>query len=88
MSKAIELPDRVYRDLERAARERGITPADWIAASLPGRCASGEEHSLALLLEGLIGAIDSTGEPRRGGTPSAFGDMVARKLERQGLRRP
>jgi hypothetical protein len=74
--------------LERTAQEQGLTPADWIAASLPGRSAAGEEHSLALLLEGLIGAIDSSGEPRRGGTPTAFGDMVAKKLERQGLRRP
>ena len=42
----IELPDELYQDLERVARERGLTPADWIAAALPGGSGSIEERPL------------------------------------------
>ena len=36
MSRMLELPDRVYDALIEAAQEAGDTPADWIAARLPG----------------------------------------------------
>jgi hypothetical protein len=84
----IELPDELYKDLERAARERGLSPADWIAAALPGGSGSIEERPLSELLQGLIAAVDSTTEPRIGNGRTAFGELIARKLERQGLRRP
>jgi predicted DNA-binding ribbon-helix-helix protein len=44
MSKTIELPDELYRDLEKVARERGLTLADWIAGTLPGHSGSMEEQ--------------------------------------------
>ena len=86
MSRAVELPDELYRDLERAARERGLTPADWIATTLPGGAGSAAEHPLPELLQGLIGAVDSTEDPRNGQTRTPFGELIARKLEGQGLR--
>jgi hypothetical protein len=86
MSRTVELPDDLYRDLERVARERGLTPADWIATTLPGGAGSAAEHPLAELLQGLIGAVDSTEEPRSGQSRTSFGELIARKLEGQGLR--
>jgi hypothetical protein len=64
MSKTIELPDEVFKDLQKVARERGLSPADWIAATLPGGSGSIEERSLSELLQGLIAAIDSTKGPQ------------------------
>ena len=88
MSRIVELPDEVYNDLEKVARERGISPADWIAATLPGGSGVIDERPLAELLHGLIGAVDSTKGPRSGNARTPFGELIARKLERQGLRRP
>lgn len=87
MSRTIELPDELYQDLERVARERGLTPADWIAASLPRGSGSIEERPLPELLQGLIAAVDSTTEPRSGDARTPFGELIARKFEKQGLRR-
>jgi hypothetical protein len=87
MSKTIELPDDLYRDLSQVARERGISPADWIAAALPKRTDSLEERPLSELLHGFIGVVDSTEEPRIGHARTPFGERIAEKLERQGLRR-
>jgi hypothetical protein len=83
----IELPDELYQDLERVARERGLSPADWIASALPGGSGSIEERPLSELLQGLIAAVDSTHEPRSGHARTPFGELIARKFERQGLRR-
>jgi hypothetical protein len=87
MSRTIELPDELYRDLEKVARERGLTPADWIASTLPGGSGSIDQESLSELLHGLIGVVDSTNEPRSGQSRTPFGELIARKFERQGLRR-
>ena len=86
MSRTVELPDELYRDLERAARERGLTPADWIATTLPGGADSVAEHPLSELLQGLIGAVYSTEDPRSDQTRTPFGELIARKLEGQGIR--
>ena len=66
MSRIIELPDELYRDLERVARERGLTPVDWIATTLPGGSSVIGQQPLSELLHGLIGAVDSTKERRSG----------------------
>jgi len=87
MSRTIELPDELYRELERAARERGLTPADWIATTLPGLSGSINQPPLSELLHGLIGAVDSTKEPRCGRSRTPFGELIAQKFEKQGLRR-
>jgi hypothetical protein len=88
MSRSLELPDELYRDLETAARERGLTPADWIATTLQSRSGSLDEHPLTELLPGLIGAVDSTTEPRSGNRSTAFSELIATKFERQAFRRP
>lgn len=36
MNRTLELPEPVYESLMEAARNNGVTPADWIAAKLPG----------------------------------------------------
>jgi hypothetical protein len=86
MSRTVELPDELYRDLERVARERGLTPADWIATTLPSGAGSTAEQPLSELLQGLVGAVDSTEEPRSGQVRTPFGELIARKFEGQGLR--
>ena len=87
MSRIIELPDELYRDLERVARERGLTPADWIATTLPGGSGATDQQPLSELLQGLIGAVENTNERRGGQDRTPFGELIARKFERQGLRR-
>ena len=87
MSRTLELPDELYRDLERVARERGLTPADWIASTLPGGSGSIDQEPLSDLLQGLIGVVDSTNEPRSDRARTSYGERIARKFERQGLRR-
>jgi hypothetical protein len=59
MSRTLELPDEVYRELETVARDRGLTPADWVAAALPRESGPIDQAPLSRLLDGLIGAIDS-----------------------------
>jgi hypothetical protein len=88
MSRTIELPDDVYKDLEKVARERGLSPADWIAATLPVASGLIEERPLSELLQGLIGAVDSSKGPQSGNARTPFGELIARKFERQGLHRP
>jgi len=87
MSRTLELPDELYRDLERVARERGLTPADWIASTLPGGSGSIDQEPLSDLLQGLIGIVDSATEPRSDRARTSYGERIARKFERQGLRR-
>lgn len=85
MSGTIELPDQLYSDLERVARESGLTPADWIAVTLPEGGGAVEQQPLSELLQGLIGAVDSTTERRSGTARTPFGELIARKFERQGM---
>jgi hypothetical protein len=87
MSRVVELPDELYRDLEHVAREHGLTPADWIAATLARRPDAMKRQSLSELLQGLIGTVDSTRERRGGSARTAYSELIARKLEGQGLRR-
>jgi len=86
MSRIVELPDELYRDLERVARERGLTPADWTATALPSRSGAVDQQPLSELLQGLLGAADSTKERRSSQARTPFGELIARKFKRQGLR--
>ena len=70
MSRLVELPDDLYADLEQLPT--GPEPA---VSTL-----------LAESLEGLLGTIDSSAEPRSGRDRSPFGDLKAARLEKQGLR--
>jgi len=82
----ILLPQHAYETLVKVAKEQGMTPADWIVSQLP--IGDGEEPSLQEKLTGLIGAIDSQKEPHHQFSKTAFGDGIAAKLAKQGLRRP
>jgi len=87
MSRSIELPDEIYQDLERVAQQRGLSVAEWITANLPP-LGPKEKRPLSQALQWLLGVVDSTKEPRNGYTRTPFSDLIARKLEGQGLRRP
>ncbi len=80
----IFLPENVYTHLLAVAEMQGMTPADWIAAQLPPDAP--QENSLSL--SGLIGAINSQVEPSPSYEETAFGEAIASKLARQGIRRP
>ena len=58
MGRIMELPDERHRDLERVARERGFTPAGWIATTLSSEPDAAAEQPLPDLLRELIGAVD------------------------------
>jgi hypothetical protein len=47
MSRTVELSDAVYAALEQAAGADGTTPADWIAAHIPGTSSFPEETASA-----------------------------------------
>jgi hypothetical protein len=87
VSRSIELPDGLYQDLEREAQQRGLSVADWIGAHVPSSSPAAG-RPLLNLLDGLLGAVDSTQEPRHGTARTPLSDIVARKFEKQGLRRP
>ena len=87
-NRTIELPENVYEGLEKAARERGMTTADWIASILPIDRDAPEQQRLHRVLNDLVGSIDSSEEPRCGNPPTPFSGLVSEKLEKQGLRRP
>jgi predicted CopG family antitoxin len=88
MARTIELPEDVYENLEKAARERGMTASDWIASVVPGDQDSSNQRSLHEVLQSLVGAIDSSEEPTTGYAPTAISELVLEKLQKQGLRRP
>ena len=81
----ILLPKDVYDALLKVAQEKGMTPVDWITSKLPA--STPEEQPLSKLLTGLVGAINSQEEPRHRFQSTPFGDKIADKLAKQGLRR-
>src|ERR1022692_4485952 len=86
VNRTIELPENVYQGLETAARERGMTAADWIASILPNDQDASEQQRLHRALNDLVGAIESSEEPHRGNPPTPFSGLVSEKMEKQGLR--
>ena len=82
----ISLPENVYSHLLAVAETQGITPADWIASQLPPDAQ--QQNPLTSSLSGLIGAINSQVEPSPSYENTVFGEAVASKLAKQGIRRP
>ncbi|MBP5977817.1 hypothetical protein HW132_35245 [Brasilonema sp. CT11] len=82
----ISLPENVYSHLLAVAETQGMTPADWIASQLPPN--DDLQNPLTSSLSGLIGAINSQGEPPPSYEKTAFGEAVASKLAKQGIHRP
>ncbi len=84
--RLISLREDVYSALLEASQKNGVTPADWIASKL--RAVPSKERPLSELLVGLVGAINSQEEPHHQFQKTPFGEGVADKLAKQGLRRP
>ena len=86
MSQTLELPDEVYEALAKAAREGGLTPAEWVAINLHTSDAYTQERPLPELWNDLIGSVDSTEAQSTHQTP--FSTALAEKFRKQGLRIP
>ncbi|MCY7322748.1 MAG: hypothetical protein LH660_13340 [Phormidesmis sp. CAN_BIN36] len=82
----ITLPETIYHALLTVAQQQGVNPADWIASQLSLMVS--EEQPSSDLLSDLIGAIDSQTEPYPAHHRTPFGEGIATKLAKQGLRRP
>jgi hypothetical protein len=86
MSQTLELPDEVFEALAKAAREGGVTPAEWLAINLRTSDAYSQERPLPELLNNLIGLVDSS--ETQGTHQTAFSIALAEKFRKQGLRIP
>jgi hypothetical protein len=86
MSKTTELPDEVFRDLEKVAGERGLTPADWIATALPVGSGAMERQPPFDYAPGTYWRCGQHEGGHSGKARSIFGELIARKLEKQGIR--
>ena len=86
MSQTLELPDEVFEALAKAAREGGVTPAEWLAINLRTSDADTQEHPLPELLNDLIGSVDST--ETQSTHQTAFSTVLAEKFRKQGSRIP
>ena len=82
----ITLPETTYNALLTLAQQQGMTPADWIASQLSSTVP--QEQPLSALIADLIGAINSQTEPHPSSQTTPFGEAIATKLARQGIRRP
>lgn len=91
MTHHVELPDHVYRKLQEAAEKQGITPAEWIAATVSRARApvaahqENPERPLKEVLRGLVGKFDSSQEVFHDRSVSPIAEMVADKLQKQGI---
>src|SRR5438132_11594954 len=92
--RTVELPDEVYRNLARVAEDSGLTPAEWIAASVsrsngPASAGAGqpspEGRPLSEALKDLIGVVDSGKEPPSIKHRSKVEELVSEKFRKQGI---
>jgi hypothetical protein len=81
----IELPEEIFVALLRIAELKGMTPADWIASQITAAFLQREECPLSDALNGITVSIDSSTEPRPGGSFSSVSDIIAEKFRKQGL---
>ena len=82
----VSLPKTVYQRLVKVAEQEGMTPRDWIASKVSSFSVSSEDSFQSV--DDLIGSIASHSEPQQKRQKTAFGEKVATKLAKQGLRRP
>lgn len=87
MDQSIELSPEVYEALRRAAQASGVSPSEWIASKLEIPTRSAERPTVELFAA-LLGVIDSREEPKSQVRRTPLGELIARKLEGQGLSRP
>lgn len=82
----ITLSPQTYQRLLAITQAQGISPERWIDAQLPPKAP--EPQPLMDLLANYIGAVSSKEQPVPRPKRSAFGDAIAAKLAKQGIRRP
>ncbi|MFY7804679.1 MAG: hypothetical protein ACOVQ7_14755 [Limnoraphis robusta] len=82
----IILSEQTYQALLEVAEKQGLTPENWILSQLY-QCQP-EAELLSEKIGDLIGAIDSQVEPHHQFQSTDFGEQIATKLSKQGLRRP
>lgn len=82
----ITLSEHTYQALLEVAQKQGLTSEKWILDRLyqPQH----EAEPLPEKIGDLIGAIDSKVEPHHQFQSNDFGEHIATKLSKQGLRRP
>ena len=85
-SHTITLSEHTYQALLEVAQKQGLTPETWILSQLA--LPQPEAEPLSEKIGDLIGAIDSQAEPLHQFQSTDFGEHIANKLSKQGLRRP
>ncbi len=80
------LSEQTYQALLEVAQKQGLTPESWILSQLEQP--QPEAEPLSEKIGDLIGAIDSQMEPHHQVQSTDFGEQIATKLSKQGLRRP
>lgn len=95
MRHQFELPDHIYEIAQDAAAREGMTPEEWIAATVsragirtPVDATPVRDRVVSEVLTGAVGAFDSSQEDYGGRQVSPLAEMVADKLERQGIDSP
>lgn len=83
--RTIILPEETYKVLLEVAREQGLSPENWIASQLSEKRFS--QEPLSEKIGDLIGAIDSQAEPHYPVKKTTFGEQLATKLSKQGIKR-
>jgi hypothetical protein len=87
MSKhTLILSKHTYQALLEFAQKQGLTPEKWILSQLSRP--QPEAEPLSEKIGDLIGAIDSQVEPHHQFQSTDFGEKIATKLSKQGLRKP
>ncbi|MBV9226511.1 MAG: hypothetical protein JOY85_20955 [Acidobacteriaceae bacterium] len=86
MTQSLELPTELFEALQKTAEANGMSPAEWIASVLPAPLA--EKRESMELWEGLLGVFDSRDRLQNAVPRTHFGDLIAAKLEKQGITRP
>ncbi len=87
MSQEFSLSDDTFEELRAIADKRGISPEEWIAAKVKEERPQTtlEARPLSEVLDGLVGVIDSSGEPHSGYPDTEFTRGLVEKYEKQGL---
>ena len=89
MAQNLQLSDEVYDDLKKLAEASSVTPEEWVRAKVSAEIPKEfKERPLREALEGHVGVLDSSGNPDAQYRKEAFGEIVTKKLEKQGIKKP
>jgi hypothetical protein len=92
MAHTVELPEHIYELARKAAETRGMTPEEWIAATVSQATETvargGDEPAerrVSEVLRGLVGSFDSSKEVYEHRSINPMAEMVADNVEKQGI---